>query len=64
MELVEDMKKFLFSFMIDGSNDIGIVKMYFIIVCIYDVNFNRVMIKFFDMNFIEGSISGIVVIIF
>lgn len=27
-ELVEDMKKFPFSFMIDGSNDTGIAKMY------------------------------------
>ena len=39
-ELVEDMKKFPFSFMIDGSNDTGIAKMYPITVRIYDVNFN------------------------
>ena len=57
-ELVEDMKKFPFSFMIDGSNDTGIAKMYPITVRIYDVNFNRVMTKFFDMNLIEGSTSG------
>lgn len=52
-ELVEDMKKFPFSFMIDGSNDTGIAKMYPITVRIYDVNFNRVMTKFFDMNLME-----------
>ena len=51
------MKKFPFSFMIDGSNDTGIAKMYPITVRIYDVNFNRVMTKFFDMNLIEGSTS-------
>ena len=62
-ELVEDMK-FPFSFMIDGSNDTGIAKMYPITVCIYDVNFNRVMTKFFDMNLIEGSTSGTAATIF
>lgn len=63
-ELVEDMKKFPFSFMIDGSNDTGIAKMYPITVHIYDVNFNRVMTKFFDMNLIEGSTSGTAATIF
>lgn len=63
-ELVEDMKKFPFSFMIDGSNDTGIAKMYPITVRIYDVNFNRVMTKFFDMNLIEGSTSGTAATIF
>ena len=63
-ELVEDMKKFPFSFMIDGSNDTAIAKMYPITVRIYDVNFNRVMTKFFDMNLIEGSTSGTAATIF
>ena len=57
-ELVDDMKMLPFSFRIDGSNDTGIAKMYLITVCIYDVNFNRVMTKFFDMNLIEGSTRG------
>ena len=52
------MKKFPFSFMIDGSNDTGIAKMHPVTVRIYDVNFNRVMTKFLDMNLIEGSTSG------
>ena len=57
-ELVDDMKKFPFSFMIDGSNDTGIAKMHPVTVRIYDVNFNRVMTKFLDMNLVEGSTSG------
>ena len=57
-ELVDDMKKFPFRFMIGGSNDTGIAKMYPVTVRIYDVNFNRVMTKFLDMNLIEGSTSG------
>ena len=57
-ELVDDMKKFPFSFTIDGSNDTGIAKMYPITVRIYDVNFNRVMTKFFDLILNEGSSSG------
>ena len=52
------MKKFPFRFMIGGSNDTGIAKMYPVTVRIYDVNFNRVMTKFLDMNLIEGSTSG------
>ena len=63
-ELVDDMKKFPFSFMIDGSNDTGIAKMYPVTVRIYDVNFNRVMTKFLDMNLIEGSTSGTAATIF
>ena len=63
-ELVDDMKKFPFSFMIDGSNHTGIAKTYLLTVCIYDVNFNRVMTKFLDMNLIEGSTSGTAATIF
>ena len=50
--------------MIDGSNDTGIAKMYPVTVRIYDVNFNRVMKKFLDMNLIEGSKSGTAATIF
>ena len=63
-ELVDDMKKFPFSFMIDGSNDTGIAKMHAVTVRIYDVNFNRVMTKLLDMNLIEGSTSGTAATIF
>ena len=50
--------------MIDGSNDTEIAKMYPVIVRIYDVNFNRVMTKFSDMNLIEGSTIGTAATIF
>ena len=63
-EMVDDMKKFPFSFMIDGSNDTGIAKMYPVTVLIFDVNSNRVMAKFLDMNLIEGSTSGTAATIF
>ena len=49
-QLVNDMQNLPFSIMIDGSNDTGIAKMYPITGRIYDVEFNRVMTKFFDMN--------------
>ena len=63
-EMVDDMKKFPFSFVIDGSNDTGIAKMYPVTVLIFDVNNNRVMAKFLDMNLIEGSTSGTAATIF
>ena len=62
-QLVNDMQNSLFSIMIDGS-DTGIAKMYPITVRIYDVEFNRVMTKFFDMNLIEGRCSGTAATIF
>ena len=46
-ELVNVMKNSPCSIMIDGSNDTGMVKMYPITVRIYDVEFERVMTKFF-----------------
>ena len=63
-QLVNDMQNSPFSIMIDGSNDTGIAKMYPITVKIYDVEFNRVMTKFFDMNLIEGCCSGTAATIF
>ena len=63
-QLVNDMKNFPFSIMIDGSNDTGIAKMYPITVRIYDVEFSRVMTKFFDINLIEGRTSGTAATIF
>ena len=43
-----------FSIMVDASNDTGIEKMYPITVRIYDVNFNRIMTNFFDINMLQG----------
>ena len=40
--------------MVDGSNDAGLEKMFPISICIFDVNFNRIMTKFFDMNMLQG----------
>ena len=39
-----------FSFTLDGSNDIGLQKMYPVTVRIFDINFNRIMTKSFHMN--------------
>ena len=44
-----------FSIMLDGSNNIGLQKMYPVTVRIFDVNFNRIMTKFFDMNLLEWA---------
>ena len=44
-----------FSIILDGSNDTGLQKMYPVTVRIFDVNFNRIMKKFFDINFLEGT---------
>ena len=48
------MQEMPYSLMLDGSNDTGLSKMFPIIVQVFDVNFNRVMIKFFDMDLIDG----------
>ena len=40
--------------MVDGSNDAGLEKMFPISVRIFDVNYNQIMRKFFDMNMLEG----------
>ena len=53
-ELVKDMSQSPFSIMADGSNDAGLEKMFPICIRMFDVNFNRIMIKFFDMNMLEG----------
>ena len=53
-ELAKDMSQSPFSIMVDGSNDAGLEKMFPICVRIFDVNFNRIMTKLFDMNMLEG----------
>ena len=46
------MEKFPFSMMLDASNDTGLYKMFPITVRIFDVNFGRVMTKFYVINYI------------
>ena len=53
-QLNMDMKKFSFSMMFDASNDTGLYKMFPITVCIFDVNFGRVMTKFYNVNYMKG----------
>ena len=48
------MSQSLFSIKVDGSNDAGLEKMFPICFRIFDVNFNRIMTKLFDMNMLEG----------
>ena len=48
------MQELPYSLMLDGSNDSGIGKMFPVTVQVFDVNFQCVMTKFFDMNVIEG----------
>ena len=44
-----------FSIILDGSNDTGLQKMSLVTVSIFDVNFNCLMKKFFDMNFLKET---------
>ena len=49
------MQEIAYSLMLDGSNDTGLRKMFPITVRIFNVNFNRAMMKFFDMNLTDGT---------
>ena len=40
--------------MLDGSSDTGVLKMFPVTVGIFDINHQRIMTKFFDMNLMEG----------
>ena len=57
-KLKTDMKDLPFSLMLDASNDNGVEKMFPITVWIFDIEFNCVMTKFFDINLIEGRDSS------
>ena len=57
-KLKTDMKDLPFSLMLDASNDNGVEKMFPITVRIFDIEFNRFMTKFFDINLIEGRDSS------
>ena len=51
----ERMTQHPLSITLDGSNNTGLQKVYPVTVRIFDVNFNRIMKTFFDMNFLEGT---------
>ena len=50
--------------MLDATNDVGIEKMYPIVVRIYDVNFNRIMTNLFDIDTLEGLASSTAEVMF
>ena len=54
-KLKSDMQEIPYSLMLDGSNDTDLSKMFPIAVRVFDVRFNRLMTKFFDMNLIDGT---------
>ena len=43
-----------FSIMLDASNDTGLYKMFPVTVRSFDTNFNRIIMKFLDMNMLVG----------
>ena len=53
-ELVSAMRTEPFSIMLDASNDTGLYKMFPVTVRIFDTNFDRMMMKFLDMNKLVG----------
>ena len=55
IELIGDLKSSPFSIILNGSNDTGIEKIFSVTVRVSDVNFNRVMSKFPDINIKEGK---------
>ena len=55
-ELKQGMQENPFSIMLDGSNDTGFQKMYPITVQIYEVGFNQIMTRFFDMNLLKSQL--------
>ena len=44
-----------YSLILDGSNDTDLSEMFPITVRVFDINFSRVMTKFFDMNLTDGT---------
>ena len=57
-QLIQDMKNWPFSIMMDGSNDTGLEKTLPITVRIFNVSFGKVITKFFYMNLLSGRDSG------
>ena len=58
-ELKERMTQSPFGIMFHGSNDIGLQKLYRVTVLVFDGNFNHIMTKFFNMNWLEGTDASI-----
>ena len=49
------LKSPLLSIMLGGSNGTGIEEMFPVTVRVFDVNLNRIMTKFLDMNIMKGE---------
>ena len=66
--MLEDVKSSMqqgpFSLLLDTSNDTGIQKIFPITVRLYDVQFNRIMTHFFDMNLLKGRDSSTAEVMF
>jgi len=58
------MQKNPFSLMVDATNDTGVEKMFPITLRIFDVNFDRIITKFFDMNTSTGRDSSTAEVMF
>ena len=50
-----DLQEMPYSLMLEGSNDTGLNKVFPIAVRVFEVNFNKVMTKFFDVDPIDGT---------
>ena len=57
-ELKQGMQENPSRIMLDGNNETGLQKMYPITVRIYEVRFNQIMTRFFDMGLLEGSTAS------
>ena len=53
--LKRDMQEIPYGLILDGSNDTDLSTMFPITVRVFEVNFNREMTKFFDMNLTDGT---------
>lgn len=53
--LINRMKVERFNIMLDISNHTRLHKMFPVTVCLFDINFNRVMTKVVDMNMVVGT---------
>ena len=53
-DLIKDISRSTFSLMVDGSNDAGLENMFPISISIFDLSFNWIRTKFFDINMSEA----------
>ena len=54
-KLISDLRVTPLSITLDGSNNTGLAKMFPITVRLFNINFNRVMTNFLDINVMEGK---------